>query len=118
MDELNVLLMYGTFNPVLESTIPGTSRIFESRFVEELKEVGERLKKKSLLVTRNYSDEGSTSIVTKALTVQQFSQRLALCFAASMLDLRTDTRDITQASFLCNVEFFTEYMLYSVKNST
>ena len=95
--ELNGLINDGTFIPVHESTIRPTARIFNSRFVDELKKVGDQLKKKSRLVAQNYADIGATSIPTKAPTVQRFSQRIALCIAACLPHLKPFTRDITQA---------------------
>ena len=96
-DELSGLLRDGTFKPIRLTDIPTTARIFGSRFVDELKKVGDRLRKKSRLVAQNYADDGAASIATKAPTVQRFSQRVALSLAASMPPLEAYTRDITQA---------------------
>lgn len=88
-EELNDLLLDGTFEPKRETLIPGNPRVFGSHFVEELKKVGDILKKKSRIVAQNYGDEGETSIATKAPTVERFSQRLAHCLAESTTDLQT-----------------------------
>lgn len=53
--ELEGLLKYGTFVAVDETEAQG-KRVFGSRFVEVLKKVGDRLKRKSRLVAQNYSD--------------------------------------------------------------
>ena len=87
----------GTFIPIKEEDIKGEPRIFGSRFVDELKKVGDRLKKKSRLVAQNYADDDATAIATKAPTVQRFAQRVALSIAASYPELIPYTRDITQA---------------------
>ena len=96
-DELVGLLEGGTFKPVKESTVPPSSRIFGSRFVDELKKVGNGLRKKSRLVAQNYADDDATSISTKAPTIQRFSQRVALSVAASIPSLKGYVRDVTQA---------------------
>ena len=87
----------GTFIPVKASTLEPNTRIFGSRFVDELKKVGDDLRKKSRLIAQNYADEGAATIPTKAPTVQRFSQRIALSIAASISHMNTYTRDITQA---------------------
>lgn len=95
--ELNGLIKDGTFAPVKTKDIDGNPRIFGSRFVDEIKRVGDHMRRKSRLVAQNYSDEGASTIATKAPTVQRFSQRVALSIAASMKDLTMYTRDVTQA---------------------
>lgn len=80
-----------------ESSIDSHPRIFGSRFLGDLKKVGERFKNKSRLVAQNYADEGAATIATKAPTVQLFSQLVALCLAASMPSMSTYSRDITQS---------------------
>ena len=85
--ELEGLLKDGTFEPVLESTLDSSTRTFASRFVDELKKAGDKLRKKSRLIAQNYADEDSCYIATKAPTVQRFSQRISLAIAASILSL-------------------------------
>ena len=96
-DELDGLLKDGTFVPVKLSNVPESSRIFGSRFVDEIKKVGKGLRKKSRLVAQNYADNDAASIATKAPTVQRFSQRVALSIAASLPTLVPYVRDVTQA---------------------
>lgn len=86
----------GTFKPIWEADIPGTPRIFWSRFVDYLKKVGNKLKKKSRLVANNYAEDDATVINTKAPTVQKFAQRVALSIAALITSLIPYKRDITQ----------------------
>lgn len=78
-------------------SIAGSPQFFWSRFVNELKKVGDRLKKKSRLVAQNYSDKGAATIATKAPTVQGFSQLVALFITASIPSMMAYTRDVTQA---------------------
>ena len=70
--ELDGLLNDGTFVPVHESTLKTNTGIFGSRFIDELKKVGDKLKQKSRLIAQNYEDQGATTIATKAPTVQRF----------------------------------------------
>lgn len=71
-------------------------RIFGSRFVDELKKVGERLKRDIRRVTQNYADEGAFTISTKAPTVHRFSQRMFLCLAEFTPAMEVYTKDVTQ----------------------
>lgn len=96
-DELNGLVQNGTFRPIKRSDVPNGSRIFNARFVDEIKRAGEGLRKKSRLVSQSYSDEEATTIPTKAPTVQRLSQRTALSIAASDDSLEATLRDIIQA---------------------
>ena len=104
LSELEGLVKDGTFVPIHERDIVGSPRIFGSRFVDELKKVGDGLKKKSRLVAQNYADEHAGYIPTKAPTVQRFSQRIALCIAASLPKMDLYTRDITQAYIQSHTE--------------
>lgn len=52
----------GTFVNVKESEIKGDVWIFGSRFVDELKKVGDKLKKNSRLIAQNYANDGAKSI--------------------------------------------------------
>lgn len=81
----------------MKSSIEGDHRIFGSRFVDELKEVGQRLKRKSLLEAQTYAEEGTITKDTKEPTVQRYYERLALSIEASMKTRKTYTRDITRA---------------------
>lgn len=46
------------------------NRIFASRFIYELKNVGDKLRKKLMLVVLNYDGSGALTIATKAPNVQ------------------------------------------------
>lgn len=68
------LLLEVTFVKVRESLIDGRTRIFGSKFVDELKRMGDRLKKKSRPVAQIYADEKAATIATKAPQTKRFSQ--------------------------------------------
>lgn len=95
--ELKGLLMNGTFLPMDRAEIPHNTRVFGSRFVDELKRAERGLRRKSRLVAQNYSDEGATQIPTKAPTIQRATQRLVMSLAASIEDMTPFIRDVTQA---------------------
>ena len=67
--ELQGLIGNGTFIPVHKSEIPDGTRIFGSRFIDEVKRSGQGTRKKSRLVAQNYQDNDATKIATKAPTV-------------------------------------------------
>lgn len=52
--ELNGLLYDGTFEAIPESSVKSV-RIFNSRFVDEIEKVCERLRRKSRLLAQNYA---------------------------------------------------------------
>lgn len=95
--ELNGLLSNGTFEPTPRDQVPEGTRIFGSRFIDQLKKIEDGRIKKSRLVAQNYSDAKATEISTKAPTIQRSSQRLLLSIAASLKNTRPFTRDVTQA---------------------
>lgn len=96
-DELNGLLRNGTFKPIERSQVPSGSRVFNARFVDNMKRAGEGLRKKSRFVSQSYSDEEATTIPTKETTGQRLSQRTTLSIASSDDALDAILRDIIQA---------------------
>lgn len=96
-EELQGLLKNGTFEVMSEENIPIGTRVFGSKFVDQVKQAITGVRYKSRLVAQNYGDKDAATIATKAPTIQRFAQRLVLSIAASMPDKRTYTRDITQA---------------------
>lgn len=98
--ELNGLLEKGVFEIVNITDIPEGSRIFNSRFVDELKNIGTaEAFEKSRLVVQAYMDQGKGSVLTESPTLQRVSQRVILALAAMLLKPQTGLflRDITQA---------------------
>ena len=60
-------------------------RIFNSRFVDEIKNEGTAMAfEKSRLVVQAYNNHGKEEILTQSPTIQRMSQRLILAFAARM----------------------------------
>lgn len=79
------------------SDVPAGTRVFGSRFIDQVKGAGEMMRKKSRLVAQNYRDEDAGRIATKAPTIQRSSQRALLCLAASLPGTEIFSRDVTQA---------------------
>lgn len=95
--ELNGLLENGVFRVVDATEIPLGTRIFNSRFVDEIKNPGtNKATEKSRLVVQAYNDREKEFVLTKSPTIQRVSQRIILALSA-MLPLDFYLRDITQA---------------------
>lgn len=97
-EEIKGLLDNGTFEIVKKSSVEKGARIYGTRFVDAVKTVNNVEKLRSRLVAKNYDDNASTLISTKAPTVQRVSQRIALSSAATnSKSHKSYLRDITQA---------------------
>ena len=95
--ELTGLLAKGVFEIVKLSDIPAGIRLFNSRFVDEVKNKGtNKAFKKSRLVVQAYNDSEKVSVLTQSPTIMRVSQRLILCIAA-MGEHDLYLRDISQA---------------------
>ena len=96
--EMNGLLEKGVFEVVSISEVPKNIRIFNSRFVDEIKNIGTaNAFEKSRLVVQAYNDHDKMSILTQSPTIQRMSQRLILALSAINPQLSLYLRDITQA---------------------
>lgn len=109
--EINGLMEKGVFQVIPISQVPRNTRIFNSRFVDEVKNIGTAAAyEKSRLVVQAYNDHEKETILTQAPTIQRMSQRLILALAAIHPHLNLFLRDITQAyvqsTTALNREFF------------
>ena len=83
--KINGLLEKGAFKVVSISDVPSGMRIFNSCFVDEIKNEGTATAfKKSRLVVQAYNNHGKEKILTQSPTIQQMSQQLILALAACM----------------------------------
>jgi hypothetical protein len=90
------LLEKGVFEAVDPETVPKGVRIFNSRFVDEVKNQGtDKAYKKSRLVVQAYNNLEKDIVLTQSPTIQRVSQRLVLCLAAIMPDKKLYLRDIS-----------------------
>ncbi|KAI1002683.1 hypothetical protein K3495_g5516 [Podosphaera aphanis] len=95
--ELSGLIENRVFELVCIKNIPPSTRIFNSRFVDQVKNQGTtKAFEKSRLVVQAYKDLNKNTVLTQAPTIQRASQRIFLCLAA-ILNLSLYTRDISQA---------------------
>jgi hypothetical protein len=101
--EINGLYEKGAFEFVDASEVPEGTRIFGSRFVDEIKHPGtDKAYEKSRLVIQAYNDPGKDLVLTQSPTVQRVSQRLILALAVTLRDKNNKTltlylQDILQA---------------------
>ena len=109
--EMNGLIEKGVFEVVSISEVPKNIKIFNSRFVDEIQNIGAaNAFEKSRLVVQAYNDHDKMSILTQSPTIQRMSQRLILALSAINPQLGLYLRDITQAyvqsSTSINREFY------------
>ena len=114
--EITGLLKKGVFEVANQKDIPPNTRIFNSRFVDEIKHPGtDNAFEKSRLVIQTYNDEEKALVLTQSSTIQRVSQRLIICLAAVLQD--TDTklylRDITQAYVQSSSELNRDFYIRS-----
>jgi hypothetical protein len=98
--ELNGLLESGVFEVVNITDIPQGIRIFNSRFVNEIKNPGTTSAfEKSRLVVQAYKDTEKDIVLTQSPTIQRVSQRLILALTGILHNdnLSLYLQDITQA---------------------
>ncbi|RAL61913.1 hypothetical protein DID88_002402 [Monilinia fructigena] len=90
----------GSNHVVPLSDVPSGTRIFKSRFVDEIKNEGMDTEfRKSRLVIQAYNDIDKTTVLTQSPTIQRSCQRILVSLAASTRKNGTGVyiRDITQA---------------------
>ena len=96
--EINDLFEKDCFEIVSISDVFHEIRIFNSRFVDEIKNIGTiDAYEKSRLVMQTYNDDDKAKMLTQAPTIQRMSQRFILTLTASMSHLSLFFRDISQA---------------------
>lgn len=102
LKELTGLLEKGVFEIVTFAEVPQGVRLFNSRFVDEVKFQGtDKAFEKSRLVVQAYNDGEKDLVLTQSPTIQRVSQRLILCIAAIKVPSDQERslylRDISQA---------------------
>jgi hypothetical protein len=110
--EIAGLLEKGVFEVVPRSDVPEGVRIFNSRFVDEIKNEGTNKElKKSRLVVQAYHDDDKHTVLTQSPTIQRISQRVILSIAAMTIDttglyLRDISQAYVQSTSLLNRDFY------------
>jgi hypothetical protein len=110
--EITGLNEKGVFELVQPEDIPQGVRIFDARFVDEIKNPGtENAFEKSRLVVQAYQDNEKRTVLTQSPTIQRVSQRIILCIAAMLpekahLYLRDISQAYVQSTTFLNREFY------------
>ena len=111
--EITGLLKKEIFEIVNQKDISSNIRIFNSRFVDEIKHSGtDNAFEKSRLVIQAYNDEEKTLVLTQSSTIQRVSQRFIICLAVVLQDtntklyLRNITQTYVQSSSELNRDFY------------
>ncbi len=110
--EINDLLKRQMFELIIISKVFKNVRIFNFRFVDEIKHSDTSQKyEKSRLIVQIYNDHEKTLMLTQAFTIQRMSQRIILAITASIsenhhLYLRNITQIYTQSKSSLNRMFF------------
>ena len=110
--ELTGLLEKGVFEVTRLQDVPPGIRLFNSRFVDEVKNLGtSKAFEKSRLVVQAYNDQEKSIVLTQSPTIQRVSQRLILCTAAigvrnSKLYLRDISQAYVQSTTALNRQFY------------
>jgi hypothetical protein len=85
--EINGLMEKGVFEAIDLKDIPPGVRIFNLRFVDEIKNPRiDKAFKKSRLVVQAYNDANKSLVLTESPMIQRCSQRLILCLAPCKKD--------------------------------
>ncbi|KHJ30188.1 hypothetical protein EV44_g3772 [Erysiphe necator] len=83
--EIQGLLEKGVFEYVRLSDIPLGTRIFNSRFVDEVKNKGtDKAFEKSRLVVQAFNNKGKDFVLTQSPTIQRVSQRVILALTVTL----------------------------------
>jgi hypothetical protein len=108
--EINDLLKRQVFELIIISKVFKNVRIFNSRFVDEIKHSDiSQAYEKSRLVIQTYNDHEKKLMLTQAFTIQRMSQRIILAIAASInhhLYLKDIIQTYTQSKSSFNRMFF------------
>ena len=90
------------------------TRIFNSRFVDEIKNIGTiDAYEKSRLVMQIYNDDDKAEVLTQAPTIQRMNQRLILALAASMSHLSLFLRNISQVYVQSTISLARKFFIRS-----
>jgi hypothetical protein len=82
--EIEGLMASKMFKVVAKLDVPSGSRIYNTSWVDTLKNNTKGMTEKSRLVAQNYRDQGAASMPTKAPTVSRVAQRIAVALEASL----------------------------------
>ena len=106
------LIEKGVFIFVSKEEVSESMRIFNSRFVDEIKNADtESAFEKSRLVMQTYNDSIKHFVLTQSPTIQRVSQRLILCLAAIVFSIKLYFRDVIQAYVQFNIRLNRDFYI-------
>ena len=87
--KINGLLEKGVFRVVNLEDVPQGVRIFNSRFVDEIKHPRtDKAFEKSRLVVQAYNDQGKDLVLIQSPTIQRVSQRIILVITPAIQQVK------------------------------
>jgi hypothetical protein len=95
--KINDLIEKEDFQSVDKNDVSFDVRIFNSRFVDEIKHFDtDKAFEKSRLVMQTFNDQNKNLVLTQSFTIQRVSQRLIVCLIVVFSKMNLYLRDITQ----------------------
>jgi hypothetical protein len=95
--EINDLIEKDVFRSVSKNDVSSDVRIFNSRFVDEIKHFDtDKAFEKSRLVVQTFNDQNKNLMLTQSFTIQRISQRLFVCLIVVFSKMNLYLKDITQ----------------------
>jgi hypothetical protein len=109
--EINDFIEKDVFQSVVKNDVSFDVRIFNSRFVDEIKHSDtDKAFEKSRLVVQTFNDQDKNLMLTQSSTIQRVSQRLIVCliavFSKMNLYLKNITQTYVQSTTFLNRDFF------------
>ncbi len=119
--EINDLIEKDVFQSVVKNDVSFDVRIFNSRFVDEIKHSDiDKAFEKSRLVVQTFNDQDKNLMLTQSSTIQRISQRLIVCliavFSKMNLYLRNITQTYVQSTTSLNRDFFVRSSIELIKH--
>ena len=112
--KINDFFEKNCFEIVTAANLSRGIRIFNSRFVDEIKNINTaNAYEKSRLMMQTYNDEKKIEMLTQTSTIQRMNQRLILTLTASMSHLSLFLRNISQAYVQSSISLTREFFIRS-----
>ena len=112
--KINELFEKGCFEIVLASDVFQGVRIFNSRFVNEIKNINTiDAYEKSRLVMQTYNDQNKAEMLIQTPTIQRMNQRFILILTVNMSHLGFFLRNISQAYVQSTISLTRQFFIRS-----
>ena len=110
--EIIELIEKRVFISVSKKEVSEGMRIFNSRFVDEVKNVDtDSTFEKSRLMMQTYNDSTKHLVLTQSPTIQRVNQRLILCLAAIIFSTKLYLRNVIQAYIQFNIRLNRDFYI-------